>query len=58
MIRIYHYFSIFKYQGPGFVHALAGMSNANENAWPLIVVGGSSDAIHESHGAFQEFPQV
>jgi 2-hydroxyacyl-CoA lyase 1 len=44
--------------GPGFVHALAGMSNANENAWPLIVVGGSSDSHHESHGAFQEFPQV
>jgi thiamine pyrophosphate-dependent acetolactate synthase large subunit-like protein len=34
------------------------MANANENAWPLIVIGGSSDTHHESHGAFQEFSQV
>lgn len=44
--------------GPGFVHTLAGMANANENAWPLLVVGGSSDLGQESQGAFQEYPQV
>lgn len=44
--------------GPGFVHALAGMANSNENAWPLIVIGGSSETILESCMAFQEFPQV
>jgi 2-hydroxyacyl-CoA lyase 1 len=40
--------------GPGFVHALAGMANSNENAWPLIVIGGSSELAQESCNAFQE----
>lgn len=44
--------------GPGLVHALAGMSNAKENCWPLIVAGGSSDKSQEQMGAFQELPQV
>lgn len=44
--------------GPGFVHALSGMSNANENAWPMIVIGGSSETSQESCMSFQEFPQV
>ncbi|XP_059171607.1 2-hydroxyacyl-CoA lyase 1-like [Physella acuta] len=44
--------------GPGLVHALAGMSNAMENCWPLIVVGGSCDTYQESMGGFQEYPQV
>ena len=25
---------------------------------PLIVIGGSSETVYESSGAFQEFPQV
>lgn len=44
--------------GPGLVHALAGMSNAQQNCWPLIVIGGASDVNQESMGAFQECPQV
>ncbi|XP_054847209.1 2-hydroxyacyl-CoA lyase 1 [Eublepharis macularius] len=44
--------------GPGLVHALAGMANANVNCWPLVVIGGSSDRNQETMGAFQEFPQV
>ncbi|XP_067650519.1 2-hydroxyacyl-CoA lyase 1-like [Haliotis asinina] len=44
--------------GPGMVHALAGMANAMENCWPLIVIGGSCDQNHEAMGGFQEFPQV
>ncbi|XP_050417932.2 2-hydroxyacyl-CoA lyase 1 isoform X1 [Patella vulgata] len=44
--------------GPGLVHAFAGMSNAMENCWPLIVVGGSCDANQEGMGGFQEYPQV
>lgn len=44
--------------GPGLIHALGGMANANENCWPVIVVGGSSDRNQETTGAFQEFPQV
>ncbi|ESP03172.1 hypothetical protein LOTGIDRAFT_207618 [Lottia gigantea] len=44
--------------GPGLVHAFAGMSNAMENCWPLIVVGGSCDSNQEGMGGFQEYPQV
>lgn len=44
--------------GPGLIHALGGMANANVNCWPVVVVGGSSDRNQETAGAFQEFPQV
>ncbi|XP_076016979.1 2-hydroxyacyl-CoA lyase 1 [Genypterus blacodes] len=44
--------------GPGLIHALGGMANANMNCWPLVVIGGSSDRNQETAGAFQEFPQV
>lgn len=44
--------------GPGLIHALGGMANANMNCWPLIVIGGSSERNQETMGAFQEFPQV
>lgn len=44
--------------GPGLIHALGGMANANMNCWPLIVIGGSSERNQEAMGAFQEFPQV
>ncbi|MBN3285823.1 HACL1 lyase, partial [Polyodon spathula] len=44
--------------GPGLIHALGGMANANMNCWPVIVIGGSSDQNQETMGAFQEFPQV
>jgi len=44
--------------GPGVLHALAGMANAQVNAWPLIVLGGSAFASHEGMGGFQEWPQV
>lgn len=44
--------------GPGLIHALGGMANANANCWPVVVVGGSSDRNQETTGAFQEFPQV
>ncbi|XP_072288401.1 2-hydroxyacyl-CoA lyase 1-like [Eucyclogobius newberryi] len=44
--------------GPGLIHALGGMANANENCWPVVVIGGSSDRNQETTGAFQEFPQV
>ncbi|XP_007934911.1 2-hydroxyacyl-CoA lyase 1 [Orycteropus afer afer] len=44
--------------GPGLIHALGGMANANMNCWPLIVIGGSSETSQEMMGAFQEFPQV
>ncbi|XP_062519721.1 2-hydroxyacyl-CoA lyase 1-like isoform X1 [Corticium candelabrum] len=44
--------------GPGVIHAMAGMVNAQENCWPLLVIGGSSDQNQEGRGAFQEYPQV
>ncbi|CAB1446408.1 unnamed protein product [Pleuronectes platessa] len=44
--------------GPGLIHALGGMANANVNCWPVVVIGGSSDRGQETAGAFQEFPQV
>ncbi|XP_045062424.1 2-hydroxyacyl-CoA lyase 1-like [Coregonus clupeaformis] len=44
--------------GPGLIHALGGMANANMNCWPVIVIGGSSDQNQDTTGAFQEFPQV
>uniref|UniRef100_A0A8C6EH53 2-hydroxyacyl-CoA lyase n=1 Tax=Moschus moschiferus TaxID=68415 RepID=A0A8C6EH53_MOSMO len=44
--------------GPGLIHSLGGMANANMNCWPLIVIGGSSERSQETMGAFQEFPQV
>uniref|UniRef100_A0A3B4DME8 2-hydroxyacyl-CoA lyase n=1 Tax=Pygocentrus nattereri TaxID=42514 RepID=A0A3B4DME8_PYGNA len=44
--------------GPGLIHALGGMANANMNCWPVIVIGGSSDQNQETTGAFQEFPQA
>ncbi|KAL2103166.1 hypothetical protein ACEWY4_000034 [Coilia grayii] len=44
--------------GPGLIHALGGMANANANCWPVVVIGGSSDQNQETTGAFQEFPQV
>uniref|UniRef100_A0A673SY15 2-hydroxyacyl-CoA lyase n=1 Tax=Suricata suricatta TaxID=37032 RepID=A0A673SY15_SURSU len=44
--------------GPGLIHALGGMANANMNCWPVVVIGGSSERSQETMGAFQEFPQV
>ncbi len=44
--------------GPGVVHGLAGLANAKENCWPMILLGGASDSYQEGQGAFQEAPQV
>ncbi|XP_054714130.1 2-hydroxyacyl-CoA lyase 1-like [Uloborus diversus] len=44
--------------GPGLIHALGGMANAQVNGWPMIVIGGSCDRDQEGLGGFQEFPQV
>ena len=44
--------------GPGMIHAIAGLSNAWANCWPMILIGGASDSYQEGMGAFQEAPQV
>src|SRR5438105_5043855 len=30
--------------GPGVVHALAGLANAQQNGWPMILIGGASES--------------
>lgn len=44
--------------GPGVVHGLAGLSNAKENCWPMILIGGASAVDQNGMGAFQEERQV
>jgi 2-hydroxyacyl-CoA lyase 1 len=44
--------------GPGVIHAIAGLSNAKENCWPMILLGGASDSTQDGMGAFQEYPQI
>ncbi len=44
--------------GPGVVHALAGLANAQQNCWPMILIGGASAISQNGMGAFQEERQV
>ena len=44
--------------GPGVIHALAGLANAEKNCWPMILIGGASPTYHNVMGAFQEEKQV
>ncbi|XP_003739149.1 2-hydroxyacyl-CoA lyase 1 [Galendromus occidentalis] len=44
--------------GPGVLHAIGGLANAQSNAWPMILIGGSCERQLEGIGAFQEYPQV
>lgn len=44
--------------GPGLINALSGLANSQVNAWPCLLIGGSSDEDYEGRGAFQEYPQV
>uniref|UniRef100_A0A1A9ZYI5 2-hydroxyacyl-CoA lyase n=1 Tax=Glossina pallidipes TaxID=7398 RepID=A0A1A9ZYI5_GLOPL len=44
--------------GPGLLHVIGGMANAQLNCWPLLVLGGASNQDHEGIGGFQESPQV
>lgn len=44
--------------GPGLIHAVGGMANAQANCWPLLVVAGATSQDHEGIGGFQESPQV
>src|SRR6202162_2260639 len=40
--------------GPGVVHGLAGLANAQQNCWPIILIGGASETYRGGMGAFQE----
>src|SRR6201988_4028404 len=44
--------------GPGVVHGLAGLANAQQNCWPMILIGGASETYRGGMGAFQEYNQV
>ncbi|EFN63107.1 2-hydroxyacyl-CoA lyase 1 [Camponotus floridanus] len=44
--------------GPGLLHVIGGMANAQINCWPVLVLGGSCPEDHEGIGGFQEWPQV
>src|ERR1700747_751930 len=44
--------------GPGVVHGLAGLPNAQQKCWPMILIGGASETYRGGMGAFQEERQV
>src|SRR2546428_2728402 len=44
--------------GPGVVHGLAGLADAQQNCWPMILFAGASDTYRGGMGAFQEERQV
>lgn len=44
--------------GPGMLHTIGGMANAQVNCWPVLVIGGSCGQDHEGIGGFQECNQV
>ena len=44
--------------GPGMTNAISGLANAQSNCWPMVLIGGASDAKQAGMGAFQEAPQV
>ncbi|KAL3813283.1 hypothetical protein ACJIZ3_014551 [Penstemon smallii] len=44
--------------GPGCVHGLAGLSNAAVNAWPMVLISGSSEQGLTGRGDFQELDQI
>jgi 2-hydroxyacyl-CoA lyase 1 len=44
--------------GPGVVHGLAGLADAQQNCWPMILIGGASETYRRGMGAFQEERQV
>src|SRR3989441_3728633 len=44
--------------GPGVVHGLSGLANAQQNCWPMILIGGASETYRNGMGAFQEERRV
>src|SRR6185369_3654866 len=44
--------------GPGGIHGLAGLANAQQNCWTMILIGGASETFRNGMGAFQEERQV
>src|ERR671934_1752132 len=36
--------------GPGVVHALAGLANAQQNGWPMVLIGGGGRTLGHALG--------
>lgn len=36
--------------GPGVVHGLAGLSNAQANCWPVVLISGSCEQVRRAGG--------
>ena len=44
--------------GPGVVHGLAGLANAQQNCWPMILFGGASKTYRGSVGRKATVPPM
>lgn len=44
--------------GPGVLHAMAGIGNSSANAFPMILLAGSSETHLVTKGAFQELDAI
>src|SRR3954449_1621295 len=44
--------------GPGVINALSGLANAQQNNWPMVLLGGANALDQNGMGAFQEERQV
>lgn len=44
--------------GPGVLHAFAGVGNSSINAWPMLLLAGSSETHQVGKGAFQELDAI
>ena len=44
--------------GPGVLHAIAGIGNSSANAFPLLLLAGSSETHLVTKGAFQEMDAI
>lgn len=44
--------------GPGVLHAMAGVGNSSANAFPMLLIAGSSETHTVSKGAFQEMDAI
>ncbi len=40
--------------GPGVVHSLAGLANAQSNGWPMLLLSGAPDRRERYRGSFQD----
>src|SRR5438046_3908738 len=44
--------------GPGVVHAMAGIVNAQVNCWPILVIAGYIETYQKEMGGFQELDHI